>query len=274
MFKTYKSKRDVNNPKWGKVLNDIDSHMPAGHIYADADRVTHAHETTHGINSDLRQAFGRSGATFEEASISCEINRKHTAKGRHYFIDVFKHAAGGINAFYCLGDKACIIQEPNVKIQEVARSVPKSLRGGVYDLYLIRQAQSWGDTPLYLCDEWMGYSNGSACGIDLAERGLWGSTPRAETIAYMLEFNVYVLTLAYVIGKSGSYDDKQFQFFVNWNWNRTMLLLQESKKYTAFSSGEHDEYMQRFQKDGGTIYDYAQKFLKNDIPDFGTEEYL
>jgi len=279
MFKTYKPKRTVNNPKWGDVLNDIDSHMPAGHIYADADRVTHSHETTHGINSDLRQAFGRSGDTLRKAYIPREKSRSFGSGSKPSGvkpIEVYKHGAGEINGFYCLEDKACIIPEPRVRITDVAKLVPRSLRGGVYDLYLVKQAGSWNDTPLYLCDEWMGYTNGSACGLDLAEKNLWGNQRRSDTIAYMLEFNVYVLTLAYVISLDDSgYNDKQFRFFVNWNFERALSFLRKSKQYPAFKDDAHDDYMSTFAKDGGQIYEFAKTYLKSDdLEDFGVEEFL
>ncbi|GAG30156.1 unnamed protein product, partial [marine sediment metagenome] len=35
----------------GGFLGDVDCQLPAGHIYADTDKVTHAHETTHGVNA-------------------------------------------------------------------------------------------------------------------------------------------------------------------------------------------------------------------------------
>jgi hypothetical protein len=144
----YAAQRNITD--LGKVLSDIEGHMPAGHIYKDSDKITWAHETTHGINSHLRQKF---------------------SNGQK------------MNGFYCLNNKAAMILEPPTTISKVAGLVPSSLRGGVYNLYLVSQASSWNDTPLYIFDEWIAYTNGSDCRLDL------GIEQRSETVTYMLEFN-------------------------------------------------------------------------------------
>ncbi len=46
--------RQVDSQSMGRVLADIESHMPAGHIYRDADKITWGHETSHGIASNIR----------------------------------------------------------------------------------------------------------------------------------------------------------------------------------------------------------------------------
>ena len=200
-WSNYEPKRD-NVTGLGDVLNDIESHMPAGHIYRDSDKITWAHETSHGIHSHLRMKFRRDKR---------------------------------INGFYLLDNKACIIEEPNTTIQATARIVPKSLRGGVYNLYMIQQARSWGDTPLYIFDEWVAYANGSACRLDLEIK------PRSETVLFMLEFNVYSICVAHASGS----EDPQFKSFLMWHLERCMNLYKDSKNLG--NSSRHDAYLEKIR---------------------------
>lgn len=170
----------------GAVLSDIRSHINDGGYYDDVDRVTSGHETTHGINSMVR-------------------NRLYKGKP--------------INAFYCLDGKVCVLEEPRTRIEVVAREVPRSLRGGVYGLYMVEQASSWGDRALYILDEWVSYTNGSAVRKDLK------ISRRGETVLYMLEFDVYTITLAKVLEElEPGYSSGGFKDFVRWNIERSMGL--------------------------------------------------
>ncbi len=190
------------NLKFGNVLSDIRSHINDGGYYNDSDLITAAHETTHGINSNVR-------------------NELYDGKA--------------INAFYCLDGKACVLNEPKTRIEKVAKNVPVSLRGGVYKLYLVEQAASgWGDRPLYILDEWVSYTNGSAARKDLQ------ISSRAETVKYMFEFNIYVLTLLMVIeNEELSYDVEDLNNFVRWNIERSMSIYDEEK--------EAKEYLEMFR---------------------------
>lgn len=184
-FENYPPIRGSGLESLGKVLGDIESHMPAGHIYVDNDKITWAHETTHGINSNARMKFSRNGR---------------------------------INAFYVLENRVVVIQEPNTTIRNVAANVPESLRGGVYNLYLVQQAAAWNDTPLYIFDEWSAYVNGSDCRLDLDIYN------RHETVQYMLEFNVYATCVA-MTSKS---DDQQLKSFLMWEIERAMKIYEKS----------------------------------------------
>lgn len=199
----------------GKVLGDIESHMPAGHIYKDSDKITWGHETTHGINSNIRNR-----------------NQKWEVKYKPKFF-LFREkylvkAAARVNGFYCLEDRAAVIIEPPSTIRAAAAKVPPSLRGGVYNLYLVQQAGSWNDTPLYIFDEWVAYTNGSEVRKDL------GITSRAETVTYMMEFNVYAMSLAMAVKEKGGYDDTQFKAFLMWNMERTVRIYNSETEATAY----------------------------------------
>jgi len=143
--------------KLGVVLGDIESHLPHGHPYKDADKITYAHECSHGINSNIRNKYSN---------------------------------LGKINAFYCLQNRAIVLKEPDITLAKVARAVPDSLRGSVYRLYLINQQRYWNHEPLYVLDEFDSYINGSVCRLDLKIEN------RAESVRNMAEFNVYSICLS------------------------------------------------------------------------------
>jgi hypothetical protein len=205
----YPAIRQITN--LGIVLSDIESHMPANHIYKNADRITWSHETVHGINSNIRQKFSRAGYVS--------------------FVDelpVFR-SADGINGFYALKDRAIVLKEPKITITAVAKIVPKSLRGDVYNLYLVKQAASWGNQPLYIFDEWIAYTSGSACRLDL------GIKERAETVQYMMEFDAYAVCLAMAIKQNSVvYEDAQFKSFLKWNIERSMSIYKDETGATGF----------------------------------------
>jgi disulfide oxidoreductase YuzD len=106
------------------VLIDIESHLPAGHPYRDADRVTWTHEGTHGINSLLRQKHGQP-------------------------------------AFYVLRNRAVLLREQPTTMAAIADAIPTPLRGDVYRLYLIEMQRYWNEQPTYILDEWVSYTNGA-----------------------------------------------------------------------------------------------------------------
>lgn len=185
-FDNWPRVRNVTNEKLGKILQDIDSHMPAGHQYSDSNKVTWAHETTHGINSNIRN--------------------KH-------------QDATKVNGFYCLNDRACVIYEPKTTIRAFAGTVPQALRGPSYNLYLVQQTSGWNDRPLYLFDEWIAYTNGSETGRELNHQGWYYELLQAHN------FNVYCMYLAMHVKKTcPDYDDTQMKAFMMWNIERTFRL--------------------------------------------------
>jgi len=185
-FDSWPRVRNVQNPALGKILQDIDSHMPAGHQYSDRNKVTWAHETTHGINSNIRN------------------NHRETSK---------------VNGFYCLEDRACIIYEPKTTIRAIAPKVPQALRGPSYQLYLVSQTGDWNNRPLYLFDEWIAYTNGSETGRELNHQGWYYELLQSHN------FNVYCMYLAMTVKNTcPDYDDKQMKAFMMWNIERTFRL--------------------------------------------------
>ena len=122
--------REVDCSNYGKTLCDIESHMPRSHVYRDQDKVTWAHETTHGLNSLLRN--------------------KHNAE----------------SALYMLNNNAFLFKDqPRTTLQKISELT--TYRGGVYNLYLIQQQSYWNNQPLYVLDEYVSYINGTYTGLDL-----------------------------------------------------------------------------------------------------------
>ena len=96
----------------GGFLGDIDSHLKAGHIYKDRDRVTWAHETTHGINSRIRNEFK---------------------------VD---------NGYYLLDNRGFVLAKSGITLRKLANAVPVNMRGPRYPLYLVDQQRWWNDDAL------------------------------------------------------------------------------------------------------------------------------
>jgi hypothetical protein len=218
----YPSVRNVTNYD-SSLLNDLESHLPKGHPYDESDRVTCAHECSHGINSYVRQ--------------------KYSSQGK-------------INAFYCFEDKAIVFSEPNTTLSEIAKVVPQSLRGLMYKNYVINMQSKklglspdpkngvcktlcskilrggWNNEPLYLMDEWVSYTNGTEVGLNLVANGKWKDGQRWDTVQFMMEFNNIALCLAYKVKSN----DNNFKAFMQWQLERTIKLMHEAEKYPNFNS--------------------------------------
>lgn len=242
-FKIINPIKKVNN--LGKVLSDIESHLPNGHLYKDNDKVTWGHESTHGINSKLRSIESQikfSKLSFYSPNTELEevgkwIKNDHIEK---VFISNQK-----INTFYLLNNRYIVLNEPSFKLNDIAQSIPEDLRGPVYDLYLIKQQKYWNDSPLYVLDEWVSYYNGSAVRLDLKIED------REESLYYMFEFMVYSIILA---NKS---NDKDIIDFVAWQARRCIKLLEYSKKYQG-DFNKHDSLIEKM-KSNKEIMDFILK---------------
>jgi len=202
----------------GVWLSDIESRMPAGHIYRDADAVTWAHETTHGINSRIRQA--------------------HASRGR-------------VNGVYVLQGQAVVFQEPPIRLSDVAATVPAALRGETFQLYLVQQRQYWENEPLYVLDEWAAYTNGSLVGM---ERGV----ARGESLQFALEFTAYAFSLCATVERYNqqhgrSYDDRQLKAFTAWHAGRVLWMYDQVRqgRYPAMRRAGQDQYFARMQAEDG-----------------------
>jgi hypothetical protein len=194
------------------VVSDVQSHLPEGNVYWDADRVTCVHESTHGVNSLLRNRYGRP-------------------------------------AFYVLNNKAILLNEVRTTISEIARDVPVSLRGDVYQLYLIQSQRDWNNYPSYILDEWVAYTNGGEA------RQTLNIIDRAETTRYALEFCVYS---TYVVARG----DAQMREFYKWQVERVIRLHRQA--------GLNGDYLNRLRLSPDAVQlriwlreTYGQKWTKS-----------
>jgi len=199
------------------VLGDIERHLPAkfGGTYRDTDPITWGHETTHGINSHLRNTrdFNPEGAK--------------------------------VNGFYALGDKAVVLEEPPIRKSSVVSYVPPSLKGGRAAMYITGQ-QAFEREPLYLMDEWMAYTNGGAVGVDLAKRGKWTQGSR-DGVAGVVEFTGYGFAMAMAVeAQQPGYlaAHPKLKNLIAWQGLRAMDVVREGLQVPAFASfpGQHTFY--------------------------------
>jgi hypothetical protein len=195
------------------VLADIVGHLPAsyGNTYYDSDVVTWGHETTHGINSHLRNNFNTTG-------------RK-------------------ANGFYVTGDQGVMLAEPAIRKSAMIPFVPTSLRGSRFATYVTGQTD-WDDRPTYIFDEWVAYTNGSAVGVDLAKQGRWTYGWR-DAVMGTLEFTVYAIAIEMAVATANPQylqQNPQFAEFVAWNARRAMQLFREGARITSFAYSVQDAY--------------------------------
>lgn len=215
---SYPAEKSLSDPSWGPALTDIENHLHSkyGTTYRDGDKITHGHETSHGIHAHLRNYHNKTG----------------------------KRA----NAFYVLNDKAALVVEPNIRKSAAAAYIPASLRGSRYGLYITGQVE-WDDTPLYIWDEWNAYVNGGAVGTDLVKRGLWKYGWR-DGVNGQLEFAVYAVAVAMAVEKADATyltTNEQFREFLAWNLRRTFTIYREGAVMKDFAWKEQDAYYDRLK---------------------------
>lgn len=162
--------------------------------YLSSSRDTNAHESTHFIQSDLRNAHG-----------------------------------GRVNAFYLLNGKAVVCKEPGVKISWIGKFCPTCLRSYRWPLYCEQQQQYWNNEPLYLVDEWSSYING--CAVSLEDKQAGRAAESTDAASGTLEMGVYSVAMAMAVQK---YDpeffknDPQFLPFLRYQWKRAHDLYQKA----------------------------------------------
>jgi hypothetical protein len=147
----------------GTVYGDIISHSRGAPFGLAHGRDVDAHETTHGINSEIRNANQRAGAR--------------------------------VNGFYVLQGRGVLVEDPNIKMQNALRFVPKNLRSYRWPLYMEQQIKSWNDTPTYILDEWVAYVNGGQCGVDDVRQGKWRGQ-WTDVVSGCCDFSFYAVALA------------------------------------------------------------------------------
>lgn len=189
------------------ILADVESRLPDDRYRTAGESVTNwVHEGTHGINSRLRNP----------------------------------HPNGTHNGLYVLNGRAVILREPKVGISTVARYVPVERRDETFRTYFLESGSQWQSQPLYLLDEWVAYTNGTAAGIESGTRD-------AESCENMLEFATFATALLQAVeAHDPSYPDKALLAeFVGWNLQRVLEL--GGKVTGEMKSPEQAQIVQAFR---------------------------
>ncbi len=216
-----------------KTYNDIYSHTK---VHYGGEKTTEAHEDTHQINSEIANGGGR-----------------HRDKNV---------------GLYCLENLAFVLNEPHpLTIQQVAGKIPQDFRGGVlglYDLYCVQQARSWGDRPFYLFDEWVAYTNGSIVALEMSEAGAYNEK-RWDSIHGAVYFTMFSLVTVSMIKV-----DDEVKDFVTFQLSRVKELVEVAQKVPNLARQEN---VDDFAKILGS--EFAKPFDGPELLDgYGTEEYL
>lgn len=200
----------------GTVYGDILSHSQGAPFGDHAGRTTNAHETTHGINSEIRNS--------------------HQQQGKK------------INGFYVLQGRGVVIEEPKIKMSDAVKFVPQSLHSYRWHLYMEQQIRSWNDTPTYICDEWVAYINGGACGVDDVKRGKhrdgW-----TDGVSGCCDFSIYTIALAMATKEHcPDYwrDYPQFRNFIIWELRVAERIFKEGRVMDQFKWKKQDDLLLTF----------------------------
>lgn len=209
---TWTDQQNLSDPSWGVELTDIARHLPAQYgtqYWFPGDGMTSGHETTHGINAHLRNY----------------------------------EAPQGTNAFYVLHDHAAFVAEPAMRKSDIAPYIPSSLHGDRYDTYITGQT-AWDDTPLYVFDEWVAYTNGADVAVGQVQAGLYQGQ-WTDAVMGPLEFVAYAIATARAASvKDPTYfaSNTQFRCFTAWNIERAMQLFDAGRTMPQFSWTHQDDY--------------------------------
>ena len=171
--------------------------------------LTDAHETTHFVNSDIRNQHGN-GVT--------------------------------ISGFYVGQDRAIAMDQPKFRKSVVGQYVPRNLRESRYNLY-VAGMREWDDSPLYLYDEWVAYTNGGQTGVDLVEKGKYRGS-WTDGVMGALEFSIYATAVVAAVEKHDpSYLTRTPQFlkFTAWNLRRCKDVFDRGKVMAEFKWDRQDK---------------------------------
>lgn len=175
-FQAYAKK--INVESGDSLYADVINHCPKYKEYlVGSDKISSAHEVTHCINSDVRNAAG-----------------------------------GNVNAFYHMRDRAIVLPEPKCRKSDAVEFIPQSLRFSRYSTYVSGQSE-WDGQPLYLWDEWTAYLNGAITGIDLdARKELSRDEYGSDWVFAPLEFVTYGVAVLMAADKHDHLDDLIIKF--------------------------------------------------------------
>lgn len=192
------------------ILSDVSKHSKK-EPFADGSRATKAHETAHGIHSELRN--------FYRASLKKNVN-----------------------GFYALNGRGVIVEEPNIKMNQVNYFVPENLRSYRWQTYFVQQKMYWDDVPLYIMDEWSAYVIGGKSCVQDYNKGIY-KDGWTDGVSGCLDFSIYTLALCMAIEKNDPEywkNNVQFKKFVSWQLKEAYETFVEGRKMDMFKWDKQD----------------------------------
>lgn len=250
---------EVNNDAAGdSVWADTIRHCKTWRQMQDRSRTTTAHECTHGINSQLRNAAGTRyeiGWKMQASPSGGEPYRLPVPIPADIF-GLYGESGERKNGFYVLGGRGITLREPGIRKSDVAPAVPRELRGDRFGLYVV-QSRDWDDSPLYIFDEKVSYLNGAKCALDMVARG--ENPGQSDHVRSLTEFSVYGLAMLYAVESGAPGDLETLLPFSRWLWAEAWKTYYKGKPIFPFSG--QDEYEAAFfGAPGATLRAFAAKY--------------
>lgn len=193
------------------VYGDVISHSretPYGNAHG---RATNVHETTHGLNSWIRN----------------------------------NNSGKRVNGFYVLQDRGIVIDEMRFRKNQVAKFVPQNLRSVRFSMYITGQA-AWDDTPTYILDEWVCYVNGAKCNVEDVQAGRYQGD-WTDGVSGSLEFSIYTIALAMAVKEYEPQSwSPQFSSFLIWELQEAEKTFMVGRAMDKFKWDKQDTLLREF----------------------------
>jgi len=201
--------------KGNTIYADIINHTPSYQKFSGL--MTDAHENLHGIHNHFMNKYSDGG------------------RNKHY-------------GLYGENGRVAIIKEPNTRIRDAHAFIPDKLRGYRFKLYLVSQAGSWGDRPLYIFDEWVAYYLGGAAGVEAVRNGTYNGG-WTDGVSGALEFVIYSTGIAMSVDdKDPEYfkNNTQFKAFLAYGIKRSMEIFYEGRVMDDFKWDKQETLYESF----------------------------
>jgi hypothetical protein len=224
----------VNNRiKEDSLYADIINH--SRNPVLDHNRATNAHETTHMINNDIRNAATR------------QLGKK-------------------MNGFYVRQGKGVVVEEPKCKKNDIKEFLPQSLQSYRYKTYIAGQ-QAWNDQPLYIMDEAIAYWNDAMTNCEDVQKGRYKGG-MVDGVSGCVDFSIYSIALAMAIEKRDPgywQSNTQYRNFLIWylkGAEETYKIGAQMKEFNGFAEQKRLLSTLRTGANAASMRDFITKNLE------------